>query len=42
MVIAAEFATVGDRIAVHYSSRATNAQEVVDSLAGARYIPLLS
>ena len=36
--IAREFAAAGDRITVHYSSAATDAQEVVDSLAGSGHI----
>ena len=36
--IAHEFAAAGDRVAVHYSSAATAAQGVVDSLAGAGHI----
>ena len=36
--IAHEFAAAGDRVAVHYSSAATDAQGVVDSLTGAGHI----
>lgn len=36
--IAREFAAAGDRIAVHYSSAITDAQEVVNSLAGTGHI----
>ena len=36
--IANEFAGAGDRVAVHYSSAATDAQGVVDSLAGSGHI----
>ena len=36
--IAHEFAAAGDRVAVHYSSAATDAQRVVDSLAGSGHI----
>jgi NAD(P)-dependent dehydrogenase (short-subunit alcohol dehydrogenase family) len=36
--IAREFAAAGDRIAVHYSSAATDAQDVVDSLSGTGHI----
>ena len=36
--IASEFATTGDRVAVHYSSAKTDAQAVVDSLAGSGHI----
>ena len=36
--IAHEFAAAGDRVAVHYSSAATDAKGVVDSLAGAGHI----
>ena len=36
--IAHEFAAAGDRVAVHYSSAATDAQGVVDSLAGSGHI----
>ena len=36
--IAHEFAAAGDRVAVHYSSAATDAQKVVDSLAGSGHI----
>ena len=38
--IAREFAAAGDRIAVHYSSAATDAQEVVNSLAGSGHISI--
>jgi len=36
--IAVEFAAAGDRVAVHYSSAAKDAQTVVDSLAGSGHI----
>ena len=36
--IAREFAVAGDQVAVHYSSAATDAQGVVDSLAGSGHI----
>ena len=36
--IAHEFAAAGDRVAVHYSSAATDAQGVVNSLAGSGHI----
>ena len=36
--IAHEFAAAGDRVAVHYSSAKTDAQGVVDSLAGSGHI----
>jgi 3-oxoacyl-[acyl-carrier protein] reductase len=36
--IASEFAAAGDRVAVHYSSAKTDAQTVVDSLAGSGHI----
>ena len=36
--IAVEFAAAGDRVAVHYSSAAKDAQVVVDSLAGSGHI----
>ena len=36
--IAHEFAAAGDRVAVHYSSAKTDAQAVVDSLAGSDHI----
>jgi NAD(P)-dependent dehydrogenase (short-subunit alcohol dehydrogenase family) len=36
--IASEFAAAGDRVAVHYSSAAKDAQGVVDSLAGSGHI----
>ena len=36
--IASEFAAAGDRVAVHYSSAAKDAQVVVDSLAGSGHI----
>ena len=36
--IAHEFAAAGDRVAIHYSSTATDAQAVLDSLTGSGHI----
>ena len=40
--IAREFAAAGDLVAVHYSSASTDAQAVVDSLAGEGHVGLIA